>query len=99
MLAAISAGEVRFAVNTPSPEPGVVSDAARIRQTTVAEGLLCFTSIRRLVRWIGSWWPPAATCGLSESGRGHDGAGESARSRRGVALRHDSDRQACRDLG
>ncbi len=42
ILAAITSGEVRFVVNTPSPEPGVVSDAARIRQTTVAEGILCF---------------------------------------------------------
>ena len=29
MLAAITSGEVRFVVNTPSPEPGVVSDAAQ----------------------------------------------------------------------
>jgi carbamoyl-phosphate synthase large subunit len=49
MLAAITSGEVRCVVNTPSPEPGVVSDAAQIRQTTVAEGILCFTTIETAI--------------------------------------------------
>jgi carbamoyl-phosphate synthase large subunit len=49
ILAAITSGEVRFVVNTSSPEPGVVGDAARIRQTTVAEGILCFTTIETAI--------------------------------------------------
>jgi carbamoyl-phosphate synthase large subunit len=49
ILAAIFSGEVRLVVNTPSPEPGVVSDAADIRQATVAEGILCFTTIETAI--------------------------------------------------
>ncbi len=49
ILAAISSGEVRLVVNTPSPETGVIRDAAHIRQATVAEGILCFTTIETAI--------------------------------------------------
>ena len=49
ILATILSGEVRLVVNTPSPETGVVRDAAHIRQATVAEGILCFTTIETAI--------------------------------------------------
>jgi len=49
ILATVFSGEVRLAVNTPSPEPDVVSDAANIRQATAAEGILCFTTIETAI--------------------------------------------------
>ncbi len=49
VLAAISSGEVRLVVNTPSPEPPVVGDAARIRQAAIGEGILCFTTIETAI--------------------------------------------------
>ena len=36
---------MRLVVNTPTPRSGVVRDAADIRHATIAEGILCFTSI------------------------------------------------------
>jgi carbamoyl-phosphate synthase large subunit len=45
VLEAIGSGEVLFVVNTPSPESGAVRDAGEIRLATVAEGILCLTSI------------------------------------------------------
>jgi carbamoyl-phosphate synthase large subunit len=49
ILATLLSGEVRLVVNTPSPETGVVRDAAHIRQATVAEGILCFTTIEAAI--------------------------------------------------
>ena len=45
ILELIAGGEVRLVVNTPTPRSGAVRDAADIRHATIAEGILCFTSI------------------------------------------------------
>jgi carbamoyl-phosphate synthase large subunit len=45
ILELISSGSVRLVVNTPTPRSGPVRDAADIRHATIAEGILCFTSI------------------------------------------------------
>jgi carbamoyl-phosphate synthase large subunit len=45
ILELIASGEVRLCVNTPTPRSGPVRDAADIRHATIAEGILCFTSI------------------------------------------------------
>ncbi len=45
ILELISSGRVRLVVNTPTPRSGPVRDAADIRHATIAEGILCFTSI------------------------------------------------------
>jgi carbamoyl-phosphate synthase large subunit len=49
VLDMIAGGAVRLVVNTPSPEPGPVHDAAEIRGATVAEGILCFTTIETAI--------------------------------------------------
>ena len=41
----IGSGEVTLVVNTPSPSPGPVHDAAAIRHAAVDQGVLCLTSI------------------------------------------------------
>jgi carbamoyl-phosphate synthase large subunit len=46
---AIRSGEVRLVVNTPSPSPGAVRDAAAIRSLAIEEGILCLTSIETAV--------------------------------------------------
>ncbi len=45
ILELIASGRVRLVVNTPTPRSGPVRDAADIRHATIAEGILCFTSI------------------------------------------------------
>ncbi len=45
ILDLIASGDVRLVVNTPTPRSGPVRDAADIRHATIAEGILCFTSI------------------------------------------------------
>ncbi len=45
ILDLIASGTVRLVVNTPTPRSGPVRDAAEIRHATIAEGILCFTSI------------------------------------------------------
>ena len=45
ILELIASGDVRLVVNTPTPRSGAVRDAADIRHATIAEGILCFTSI------------------------------------------------------
>ncbi len=45
ILDLIASGDVRLVVNTPTPRSGPVRDAAGIRHATIAEGILCFTSI------------------------------------------------------
>ena len=45
ILDLIASGLVRLVVNTPTPRSGPVRDAADIRHATIAEGILCFTSI------------------------------------------------------
>jgi carbamoyl-phosphate synthase large subunit len=45
VLDAIRGGEVLLVVNTPSPESRPVKDAGEIRRATLAEGILCLTSI------------------------------------------------------
>jgi carbamoyl-phosphate synthase large subunit len=45
ILELIASGTVRLVVNTPTPRSGPVRDAAEIRHATIAEGILCFTSI------------------------------------------------------
>ena len=57
ILEAIASGDVRLVVNTPSPETGVVEDAAHIRRATVAEGILCFTTIETAIQAADSLDP------------------------------------------
>jgi carbamoyl-phosphate synthase large subunit len=45
ILDVIGSGETRLVVNTPSPRPGPVRDAAEIRHAAIAEGILCLTSV------------------------------------------------------
>ena len=45
ILGLIAGGLVRLVVNTPTPRSGAVRDAAEIRHATIAEGILCLTSI------------------------------------------------------
>ncbi|MDQ3870654.1 MAG: carbamoyl-phosphate synthase large subunit, partial [Chloroflexota bacterium] len=45
MVETIASGEVVLVVNTPSPTPGPVRDAAAIRHAAVDQGVLCLTSI------------------------------------------------------
>jgi carbamoyl-phosphate synthase large subunit len=51
---AIRSGAVRLVVNTPSPTPGAVRDAADIRRLAVEEGILCLTSIDTAVAAVAS---------------------------------------------
>jgi carbamoyl-phosphate synthase large subunit len=57
ILDAIASGDVRLVVNTPSPETGVVEDATHIRRATVAEGILCFTTIETAIQAADSLDP------------------------------------------
>jgi carbamoyl-phosphate synthase large subunit len=54
---AIRSGEVRLIVNTPSPSPGAVRDAAAIRSLAIDEGILCLTSIDTAVAAASSLDP------------------------------------------
>ncbi|HET7678004.1 MAG TPA: carbamoyl-phosphate synthase large subunit, partial [Candidatus Limnocylindrales bacterium] len=45
ILEVIASGRVALVVNTPSPHPGPVRDAAAIRHAAIGEGILCLTSI------------------------------------------------------
>ncbi|TAM74481.1 MAG: carbamoyl-phosphate synthase large subunit [Chloroflexota bacterium] len=45
ILETIRSGEVTLVVNTPSPQPGPVRDAASIRLAAIAEGILCLTAL------------------------------------------------------
>jgi carbamoyl-phosphate synthase large subunit len=49
LLDVIHAGRVRLVVNTPTPRPGPVRDAAEIRIAAVEEGILCLTAIETAV--------------------------------------------------
>ncbi|HTS15335.1 MAG TPA: ATP-grasp domain-containing protein, partial [Candidatus Sulfotelmatobacter sp.] len=49
ILDLIAGGTVSLVVNTPSPLPGPVRDAAAIRHAAVAEGILCLTAIETAI--------------------------------------------------
>ena len=49
ILGLIEGGSVSLVVNTPSPLPGPVRDAAAIRHAAVAEGILCLTAIETAI--------------------------------------------------
>ena len=49
ILDAIAAGDVRLVVNTPTPRSGAVRDAAEIRHTATAEGILCLTAMETAI--------------------------------------------------
>jgi carbamoyl-phosphate synthase large subunit len=49
ILDLIAGGSVRLVVNTPSPKSGPVRDAAEIRLTATAQGVLCLTAIETAV--------------------------------------------------
>jgi carbamoyl-phosphate synthase large subunit len=49
ILEAIAAGDVRLVVNTPTPRSGAVRDAAEIRHTATAEGILCLTAMETAI--------------------------------------------------
>ncbi|MFI5258101.1 MAG: carbamoyl-phosphate synthase large subunit [Candidatus Limnocylindrales bacterium] len=49
ILDLIAGGSVRLVVNTPAPKSGPVRDAAEIRLTATAEGILCLTAIETAV--------------------------------------------------
>ena len=65
ILELIASGEVRLVVNTPTPRSGAVRDAADIRHATIAEGILCFTSIETGVA-AAEALDPAVMAGISE---------------------------------
>ncbi len=45
MVDLIRSGRVALVVNTPSPSSGPIRDAAEIRHSAIAEGVLCLTSV------------------------------------------------------
>ena len=45
ILDLIAGARIRLVVNTPTPRSGAVRDAAEIRHTAIAEGILCLTAI------------------------------------------------------
>ncbi len=49
VIDAIRSGDVTLVVNTPSPESRPVQDAGAIRRATLAEGILCLTSIETAI--------------------------------------------------
>jgi carbamoyl-phosphate synthase large subunit len=49
ILGLIRDGRVRLVVNTPTPRSGPVRDAAEIRHTAIAEGILCLTAIETAI--------------------------------------------------
>jgi carbamoyl-phosphate synthase large subunit len=49
ILGLIEGGTVSLVVNTPSPLPGPVRDAAAIRHAAVAEGILCLTAMETAI--------------------------------------------------
>ena len=49
ILGLIQGGTVSLVVNTPSPLPGPVRDAAAIRHAAVAEGILCLTAMETAI--------------------------------------------------
>ena len=57
VLDAIASGDVLLVVNTPSPESRPVRDAGEIRLASVAEGVLCLTSIDTAVAAAASLAP------------------------------------------
>jgi len=65
ILETIRSGDVTLVVNTPSPLPGPVRDAASIRHTAVAEGILCLTSIETAVTAARSL-DPAVRAGIAD---------------------------------
>ncbi len=64
ILDLIASGEVRLVANTPTPRSGAVRDAADIRHATIAEGILCFTSIETAVA-AAEALDPAIVAGIS----------------------------------
>ena len=65
VLDLIASGEVRLVVNTPTPQSGVVRDAAEIRLAATAEGILCLTAIETAVAAAEALDPDLAA-GLGE---------------------------------
>jgi len=49
MVEVIERGDVALVVNTPSPRSGPVRDAAAIRHASIAQGVLCLTSVETAV--------------------------------------------------
>jgi carbamoyl-phosphate synthase large subunit len=49
ILELIASGDVRLAVNSPTPRSGAVRDAAEIRLAATAEGILCLTAMETAV--------------------------------------------------
>ncbi len=49
ILDVIASGEVRLVVNTPTPRSGAVRDAAEIRHSAIAEGILCLTAMETAI--------------------------------------------------
>jgi carbamoyl-phosphate synthase large subunit len=49
MLDLVASGRARLVVNTPTPRSGPVRDAAEIRLTAIAEGVLCLTAMETAV--------------------------------------------------
>jgi carbamoyl-phosphate synthase large subunit len=49
MIGRIESGRVRLVVNTPTPRSGAVRDAAEIRHSAIAEGVLCLTAIETAI--------------------------------------------------
>ncbi len=65
ILDLIAGGSVRLVINTPSPKSGPVRDAAEIRLTATAQGVLCLTAIETAIAAAEALAPDLVS-GLSE---------------------------------
>jgi carbamoyl-phosphate synthase large subunit len=61
----IGSGRVALVVNTPTPGPGPVRDAANIRHAAVSEGILCLTAIETAVA-AAEALDPSLAAGVAE---------------------------------
>jgi carbamoyl-phosphate synthase large subunit len=61
ILDLIASGDVRLVVNTPTPRSGAVRDAAEIRLSATAEGILCLTAMETAVAAAEALDPTLAT--------------------------------------
>ncbi len=59
VLEVIARGDVSLIINTPTPRPGPVLDAAAIRHAAIAEGVLCMTTMDTAIAAAHSLEPAA----------------------------------------
>jgi carbamoyl-phosphate synthase large subunit len=61
----ITSGRVQLVVNTPTPRPGPVRDAAYIRHAAISEGILCLTAIETAIA-AAEALDPSLAAGVAE---------------------------------